>query len=230
MAARTALFGKEPFAELDFYIRRRIQLRNVAEQIGIDQLHGDVLRNLVEVFVRPAIARHARMRQIGFGIAQPGYQPIRVNLAADFGEFGADIATNQLCLAGARDRQRVAGGTEHLPETQFALRHQLWIPAPPGNDSGRNFIGREWFGFLNAEVAREGADLFLREPELRHARLFLGLVAVDGDVAVFIHNRPRLFQPFVNPFAADLCADAGKVRSEHRGAVDSLHFVATLAI
>src|SRR5690348_4692463 len=111
---------------------------------------------------------------------------------------------------------------EHLPEAQFALRNQFGILAPCCNNGWRNLVRGEGLGFLNAKVSRQCAKLRFGEPELRHARLFFGLVAVDGDVAILVHDCARIFQPLVNPFAADFRADAGKVRAEHRGPLDSL--------
>src|SRR5690242_3407756 len=170
------------------------------------------------------------MWQIRFRIAQPGNQPIGINLAADFRELRPNVATNQLRFARASYRQRMASRAEHLPEAQFALRNQFRVLAPRGDDCRRNFVRRGRFGLLDTEVSRYRAKLGFGKPELRHARLFLGLVAVDGDVAILIHNRPRLLQPFVYPFAADFRADAGKIRTEHRGPVNALQSVATLAV
>src|SRR6266700_8413823 len=124
----------------------------------------------------------------------------------------------------------MASRAEHLPETQLALRDQFRILAPRGHNRRRNLIRCKRLGFLSAEISCERAKLRFGKPKLGHARLFFGLVAVDGDVAFLVHDRPRLFQPLVNPFAADFCADAGKVGAEHRGPLDSLQFVAPLAI
>src|SRR2546430_827401 len=159
-----------------------------------------------------------------------GDQPVRTDLAARFCELGANIAADQLRCSGARDGQRVTGGAEHLPEAKLPLRNQFRIFAPGGNDGRRNLVRPKRLCFLNAEVSRQRAKFRLAEPELWHARLFLGFVAIDGDVAVLVHNRARFLEPFVNPFAADFRADAREVRAEHRGPLDALHFVATLAI
>ena len=60
MAAGAAFFQEEPVAELNFVLGWLAELRNTGEQVGIGELGGDVLRDLIEIFVRPTVARHSQ--------------------------------------------------------------------------------------------------------------------------------------------------------------------------
>ena len=112
-------------------------------------LRGDVLGDLVQVFVRPLIPRHLAVRQISLGIAQPGCQPVWIHFAADFGQLRTDVAADQLGFSGARDGQRMAGRAEHLAETNFALVGQIRLLAERGHDgSDRN--GKAATGLLRS--------------------------------------------------------------------------------
>ena len=121
VAARAALVGKEPAAKLDFFRRRRAHLGDIAEQVRIRELAGDVLHHLVQVFVRPLIPGHLAVLQIGLRVAQPVRQPICIHFAADFGQLRANVAADQLRLSSAGDGQRMAGGAKHQAETRLAL-------------------------------------------------------------------------------------------------------------
>ncbi len=121
VAACATFLQEEAVAQLNFLLRWRLKLGDIAEQVGVDQFGGDVLRDFVKILVGPAVSRHARVRQIGFGVTQPSDQPIRIHLATDFGEFRADVATDQFRFARASDRQGMAGRAKHLPEAQLAL-------------------------------------------------------------------------------------------------------------
>ena len=45
------------------------------------------------------------MWQVALRIAKPRHQPLSVHLAANFGEFRANFAANQLRFSGTGDRQ-----------------------------------------------------------------------------------------------------------------------------
>ena len=81
----------------------------------------DILRYQIEILVGPLITRHLGMGQIRLRIAQPRGQPIGIHLASHFGEFRPNVTADQFGFARAGDRQRMAGGAEHLPEARFAL-------------------------------------------------------------------------------------------------------------
>jgi len=88
VATGASFFEEEALAILDFVAGRGFQLGYRGEQIRIRQLVHDVLRDLVEVFIRPAVARHIVLRQVALRVAQPGDEPRFVDLAAHFGQFG----------------------------------------------------------------------------------------------------------------------------------------------
>src|SRR5258708_1592289 len=105
MAARATLFQKEAMSKLNLLLRWLPQLRNIREQIGIGQLGRDVLRNLIEIFIRPSVARHPRVRQIALWIAQPTDEPIRIDLAPDLRQLRTNFAADQLRFTGASNGQ-----------------------------------------------------------------------------------------------------------------------------
>ena len=117
-----------------------------------------------------------------------------------------------------------------MPETQFALRNQFRILAPGGDDAGIDLVRRERFGSLNAEIGGKRAEFGLGQTELRHARFFFCFVTIDGDVAVFVEDGARLFQPLVNPFARHFRADVREVGTQHRGTFDPREAVTALTI
>src|ERR1700676_1641063 len=124
----------------------------------------------------------------------------------------------------------MARGAKHLPETRLTLRYQFRILTPGGNNAGIDLVGYEGFGFLNAEVSGEPAEFALGQTILRHARLFLHLVAIHRGIAVLVEDRARFFQPLVDPLATNLRPDVCEIWPEHPGTSDSRQEVAALAI
>src|SRR5450432_2571290 len=122
MTGRAPFFQKDTTSKLNLLLGWPPKLGNAREQGGIGELGGDVLRDLVEIFIRPAVARHPSVRQVALRVAKPREEPIGVDLAANFGQLRTNIAANQLRFPGAGDRQRVACGAKHLPETGLSLR------------------------------------------------------------------------------------------------------------
>src|SRR6266704_2368721 len=115
MTAGAAFFQKQAMSKLNFLLCRLLELWNASEEVRIGELGRHVLRDLVEIFIRPAVARHPGMRQIALWVAKPCDEPIRVDLAADFRQLWAYIAADQLGFTGASHRQGVARRAEHLP-------------------------------------------------------------------------------------------------------------------
>src|SRR6266702_1747819 len=114
MTAGAAFFQKQAMSKLNFLLCRLLELWNASEEVRIGELGRHVLRDLVEIFIRPAVARHPGMRQIALWVAKPCDEPIRVDLAADFRQLWAYIAAAQLCLTRTGDRKCGALRSEHL--------------------------------------------------------------------------------------------------------------------
>ena len=190
----------------------------------------DILRHDIEVLVGPLITRHLGMGQIRLRVAQPGRQPIRIHLAPHFGEFRPNIAANQFGFAGARDRERMTRRAEHLPEARLALIDQVGPLFPRGHRLGIELVGRKGFARERTEIAGKGAQFLFVQPELGHARLVFVFVAVNEHAAVAGGEGTGIFQPFINPGAADLGPEVGEVRTEHGRPFHSLQTMAADAI
>ena len=124
----------------------------------------------------------------------------------------------------------MARRAEHLAEAQFALRSQFRIFGPGSNDAGIDLVWHHGLCFLNAEVPGKSAKFGFTQTKLRHARLFFRLVAIHCDIAVFVDDRARLLQPFINPLTADFRPDVREIGTEHGGTLDSRQAMAALTI
>src|SRR5487761_1124094 len=83
---------------LNLRSRRRPQLGDVAQQLGIGQFIEHILGHSVQIFVRPFVAWHPGVRQISLWISQPTDQPVRIHLASYFRKFGSDVTPDQFGL------------------------------------------------------------------------------------------------------------------------------------
>src|ERR1700687_2019831 len=101
MATRAPFFQKETVPKLNLLFSWLTELGDICKKVRIGELRGDVLRDLVEILVRPAIARHAGVREIALRIAKPDDEPVWIDFSADFGQLRPNIAADQLGFAGA---------------------------------------------------------------------------------------------------------------------------------
>ena len=195
-------------------------------------LRGDVLSDLVQIFVRPLVPRHLAVCQVALRVAQPRNQPVRIDLAADLGQFRTDVAADQLRLAAARHGQRMTSRAKHLAETNLALVGQIRLFARARTRrAGQNDRVRWAWRCCALKYAGKAAQFLIGQVELRHARQgILGVVAVYDGIAIAVGDRAGFLQPLIDPLPADLCADVGQVGPDHVRAFHILQPVAARAI
>ena len=99
----------EALAVGDLLGRGRVEVK-VGEEIGVG-FGEEESSEFADLLVVEAVVRHAGGGVVVMGIANPRLEPLGANLGTDFGEFGADVAADEIS-GGVLNG--VAGGTEGL--------------------------------------------------------------------------------------------------------------------